>query len=336
MNLDSAYKRNSDEVFKDENMNTKWDTKIKKRLGVSPILATVVLLGITVVGGGLTFAVFSQGLNTSTSQTLVALENAQAVKGTGHADLTATIKNTGSKPLTKIEMTVSKTDLSEPILYEALHENVLGCDADCNLSTAKPLASPNNNDNPLRAQWIAHLDLSGGTKDVADKGEGISVGRKFELTTGDLSMRTIKVPNGTSVQKLMVNFGTERANSNIPSTAFATCTIVDNTSWVDCQALFDQLDPSGARYTNIMCKGSGPAATPTSEVECKAFSHRKLSAPLGPGQSIQIYADAFTKAVPGLNNQVLNSGDGLVTNVVATADDGSSVRVQTVIKVTGI
>ncbi|MEM3064558.1 MAG: hypothetical protein QW177_04210 [Candidatus Nitrosotenuis sp.] len=318
-------------------MNKKWDTKIKKRLGVSPILATVVLLGITVVGGGLTFAVFSQGLNTSTSQTLIALENAQAVKGTGHADLTATIKNAGSKPLTKIEMTVAKTELSEPLLYEALHENVLGCDITCHSSGAKPLSSPNNNDNPLRAQWIAHLDISGQTTGVADRGEGISAGRKFEFTTGDLSLRTIVVPNGTSVQKLMVNNAAERAKTNIPSADICTITGSGDGDWVNCSAFFNALDPSSDRYTNITCKGAGLSTTIAKDnIECKAFSHRKLAAPLGPGQSLQIYADAFTKAVPGLNNQVVNAGDGLVVNLVATADDGSSTRTQTVIKVTGI
>ncbi|MEW6043254.1 MAG: hypothetical protein AB1608_03235 [Thermoproteota archaeon] len=316
-------------------MDKIWDTKIKKRLGVSPILATVVLLGITVVGGGLTFAVFSQGLNTSTSQTLIALENAQAVKGTSHADLTATIKNTGSKPLTKIEMTVAKSELSEPLLYEALHENVLGCDALCSNSGVKPLSSPNNNDNPLRAQWIAHLDITGQNKDVADRGEGISAGRKFEFTTGDLSLRTIVVPNGTSVQKLMVDTGGERAKTNIPSTDI--CTIADATNWVNCATFFNALDPSTGRYTNIACKGAGLSTDITKDnIECKAFSHRKLSAPLGPGQSLQIYADVFTKSVTGLNNQVVNAGDGIVVNLVATADDGSSTRTQTVIKVTGI
>lgn len=336
MNLNSAYKRNSDEVFKDDNMNTKWDTKIKKRLGVSPILATVVLLGITVVGGGLTFAVFSQGLNTSTSQTLIAVENMQAVKGTNHADITATLKNTGSKPLKTIEMTVAKTELSEPLLYEALHENVAGCSEDLchNSGTKTPVAS--NNDNPLRAQWIAHLDKTGGKTNIADKGEGITVGRKFVISTNDLSLRDIKILNGTSVQKLMVNNAAERIATNIPSADI--CTVTTATAQ-NCATFFGHLDPSGTRYTNISCVNdlNGAGADPTkSDITCKAFTHQKMATPLGPGQSVQIYADALIKTVPGLNNSFLNAGDGLVVNLVAIADDGSSVRSQSVIKVTGI
>ncbi|MFB5622928.1 MAG: archaellin/type IV pilin N-terminal domain-containing protein, partial [Nitrosarchaeum sp.] len=115
---------------------------MNSRRAVSPILATVILLGISVVAGGLVFSIFTTGAATASTTNTIVIENAQAVKGSGHADLTATIKNGGSKPWTTVEMTVSKSDLSEPLLYESLHENIQGCkaalpstaDASCDVS----------------------------------------------------------------------------------------------------------------------------------------------------------------------------------------------------------
>lgn len=294
---------------------------------VSPILATVLLLGITVVGGGLAFTLLSQGTNTASSQNIITLENAQAVKGTSHSDLTATIKNGGSKPWKTIEMTVAKTELSEPLLYESLHENVMGCidangaNANCNTAGSK---TAKNLDNPLRSQWVAHLDKAGGATNIADKGEGISAGRKFVLSTDEPAIRTTIVPRSTSVYNLITGNGTDGASNNITSGEGCALT----TSFTDCTTLFNALDPiSGSVFCKQITLG---------DVECKVATHRQLSASVSSGQSVQIYADAFTKSVPNLNNSIVNIGDALVTNIVTTAEDGSSARIQTIIKVTGI
>lgn len=292
------------------------------RRAVSPILATVLLLGITVVGGGLAFTLLSQGTNTASSQNIITLENAQAVKGTSHSDLTATIKNGGSAAWKKIEMTVAKSELSEPILYEALHEIVRGCSSDCYTSSA--LVSGANLDNPLRAQWIAHLDKTGGTTAIADKGEGIAAGRKFVISTSDPSVRTVKILNDTSIYKHMKNDSSERGGSNIPAASFCTPT----TTAVDCGNYFRALDPS--TKDAIYCKEVSDG------FECKVATHRKISAPVSSGQSVQIYADAFTKDVTGLNNQKVQIGDALVVNIVTEGENGSTARLQTIIKVTGI
>lgn len=301
---------------------------------VSPILATVLLLGITVVGGGLTFALLSQGTNTASSQNIITLENAQAVKGTSHADLTATIKNGGSIPWKKVEMTVAKSELSEPILYEALHENVRGCTnalPDGCYASTPTLATNINLDNPLRAQWIAHLDTTGGTKDIADRGEGISAGRKFVIATSDPSVRTVLIPNGTSVYEQMKNVPTtERTNSNINAMVPAVwCT--PTTAPTDCSAYFNALDPGTIKGNEFaVCKEV------SNGMECKVASHQKIASPIQPGQSVQIYADAFTKTVPFLNNLSIQNGDGIVVNIVTEGENGSTARFQTVIKVTGI
>jgi flagellin-like protein len=307
-------------------MNT---TNRKQRRAVSPILATVLLLGITVVGGGLTYTLMSSGASTASTQNLIALENAQAVKGTSHADMTATIKNSGTVPWKTLEMTVAKTELSEPLLYEALHENVGGCSGSVDSAGACSTGAISGKiDNPLRSQWLATLDITGKAASTADKGEGISAGRKFVLSTDAESYRTTVALNGTAFQKVLT---TTVTTNDI--TSGEAC--VTGTTFSDCTTLFKALDSSTAG--NISCKSDGTSADVTkSNIECKVFTHQKLSSQIQPGQSVQIYADAFTKDVTGLNNVKVQVGDALVVNIVAKGDNGSEARYQTVIKVTGI
>ena len=308
--------------------NYKQKITSSKRRAISPILATVVLLGITVVAGGLVFSVFSTGANTASTTNSIVIENAQAVKGSSHADLTATIKNGGGKPWTTVEMTVAKSDLSEPLLYESLHENVQGCDAgNCNDSGAV-IKSDKKLDNPLRSQWIAHLDKTGGTLAVADKGEGISAGRKFVISTSDSSIRDTTVNRSTSVGKLLLGNATEVAATNI--TSGTGC--VTSTTYANCSVLFQALDSSVGG--NVYCKLK--STTAGDDISCKVVTHQKISNAIGSGSSVQIYADVFTKAVPGLNNQFVQAGDNMVTNIVTKDADGGSARVQTIIKVSGV
>lgn len=303
--------------------NNKQKTHSRGHRGISPILATVVLLGITVVAGGLVFSIFTTGASTASTTNTIVIENAQAVKGSNHADLTATIKNGGSKPWTTIEMTVAKSDLSEPLLYESLHENVYGCAADCYSSTA--LIANTNLDNPLRAQWIASLDKTGGTTGIADTGEGISAGRKFVISTSDPSVRTVSILNGTTIYEQMTNNPTTaRTNSDIPTASFCTPT----TTSTSCTNYFKALDSS--------TKGEVYCKEVTSGFECKVATQQKISSPVGAGNSVQIYADAFTKSITGLDNQFVQSGDNLVVNIVTKNADGGDARVQTVIKVSGV
>ncbi|MEX2192260.1 MAG: archaellin/type IV pilin N-terminal domain-containing protein [Nitrosarchaeum sp.] len=310
--------------------NCKQKITSSKRRAISPILATVVLLGITVVAGGLVFAVFSTSANTASTTNSIVIENAQAVKGTSHADLTATIKNGGGKPWTTIEMTVAKSDLSEPLLYESLHENVRGCSASCYTSTT--LASGANLDNPLRSQWIASLDKTGGTANIADIGEGISAGRKFVISTSDPSVRDTLILPGTSIYKQMANSPTtERTSSNIITASFCTPAAGAPS---DCTDYFKALDSS--TKDKIFCNKLTVADNGTEAFSCKVATHQKINSPIASGSSVQIYADAFTKTVTGLNNQFVQSGDNLVTNIVTKDADGGSARVQTIIKVTGV
>jgi len=324
----------------------KQNSLFTKRRGVSPILATVVLLGITVVGGGLAFAVFSSGMTTASQNNVIAIENAQAVKGTDHADITATVKNAGGKPWQAIEMTVGKTALSEPILYESLHENVAGCadpgtiDGACDgIGDGSEGAPDGNRDNPMRAQWLITLDkASGNEEDVADKGEGAAVGRKLVFQNND-DLRDIQILNGTAVAVLFGGHGvgtgqvgTTGYNGNIDTDDFCNGgnALVAGT-WVDCSAAFVALDAS--TDGTFECQGSDDDDI---AAVCKVFTHTNITDdPISSGESIYFYADAFVEEIPGLHNQVLRVGDNVVVNISAEDVDGGTARVQTIIKVTG-
>ncbi|QLH07291.1 archaellin/type IV pilin N-terminal domain-containing protein [Nitrosopumilus ureiphilus] len=298
---------------------------LKRRRAISPILAVIVLLGITVVAGGLVFSVFSTSATTASSADVIAIQNVQAIKGTGHADITATVKNAGGQPWTKIEMTVSKSELSEPILYESLHEVFQGCDGTPDASGNCAEGDAKERDNPMRAQWLGSLDKTGGTTGEADKGEGIAAGRKLVFEPKD-SYRTIKILNGTSVGEA---FGVKAPSATYTGDLTA-CTLTS--SWSNgCTATLKELDSSVGG--NIACKLTSDSV----DGECKAYTHQDITgSPIGTGQSVYFYADVFTNEITGLNNQVVRVGDNLVANIFATNADGGETRVQTIIKVTGV
>lgn len=330
------YKQNF--MVNGKNMQTNNDTKkslFSERRAISPILATVILLGIAVVGGGLAFAVFSSGMTAATASNVITIENAQAVKGTDHADVTATVKNSGNKPWDKIQMTVAKTALSEPLLYESLHENAAGCsDASSPRGSDNTCASPfEGRANPLRMQWLAALDKKSGQDGRADTGEGASVGRKLVFENKD-SYRTILVLNGTSVGPL---FGLVDQNGNSLTDYDGDVTTCDahgsGATWLDCSAVFDDLDSS--TDGTIACRAEG-GSTSNDNVECKVYTHTNLNDDLvEPGEGRYFYADAFVSDIPGLNNQLVEIGDELVVNIATQDKDGGTARAQTIIKVTG-
>lgn len=185
-------------------------TYLRSRRAISPILAVVVLLGITVVAGGLVFTLFTSSTTTASTVDSIMLQNAQAVKGSNHADMTVNVKNAGSVPWNEISLTITKSELSEPIIYESLHEVVMGCSAttcsdDTNVGGSR--------DNPMRAQWLGSLDKTSGTGTNADYGEGIAAGRKMVYQDKD-DLRTISIMNGTAVAALFGDTGSSFTRSS--------------------------------------------------------------------------------------------------------------------------
>jgi|GEM_PF-5037270 len=133
----------------------------KKRKGLSPLLATVILLGVTVAAGGAVYSIYTGSSTAVSASNTIQVETVNAVKGSNHADLTATVKNVGTAPWKSLEIWIGKEAGSRPILYEELHEIARG-DASGDV------------DNPLRAEALA----------VLSDGTPAALGRKFVLETG--------------------------------------------------------------------------------------------------------------------------------------------------------
>ena len=302
-------------------------TSLRSRRAISPILAVVVLLGITVVAGGLVFTLFTSSTTTASTVDSIMLQNAQAVKGSSHADFTVNVKNAGSVPWNEISLTITKSELSEPIIYESLHEVVMGCSAstcsdDTNVGGSR--------DNPMRAQWLASLDKTSGTGTNADFGEGIAAGRKMVYQDKD-DLRTISVMNGTAVSALFGDTSsTFTRSSQFTGTAMSAGSADGN--FID---EFKFLD-SGVKGTDINCRQPNIQKLAAGVyAECDIFTHKKITT-IPAGQSVYFYADLFTKAVTGLDNQISAVGDNLVVNIATKNTDGGEGRLQTVVKVTGV
>jgi len=90
---------------------------IKKRKAVSPVLAVVVLLGITVVAGGLVFTTFGQISSTASETNAISVleTNLQVVKD--HGSLSMTIKNIGTKSWKSVSINAYKGEIPQVFFY---------------------------------------------------------------------------------------------------------------------------------------------------------------------------------------------------------------------------
>jgi flagellin-like protein len=173
----------------------------RKRRGLSPLLATVLLLGITIAAGGAVYALYTGSTTTASNTNSIRVDSATAVKGSNHADFAITISNAGNTPWDTLEVWLANGPSSKPILYEALHEIAVS-----DLSEEV--------DNPLRLEGIVR-----GTD-----GGGFGIGRKFVLSVNEPGSRTVPVAvpgfvAGTDdIQEIDGSFDT---------TAAVTCTVDD-------------------------------------------------------------------------------------------------------------
>jgi flagellin-like protein len=55
----------------------------KRSRAISPLIATIILIAITVVGGLLVYSIFTSTSNTMSAKALVSVETADLVKGAG-------------------------------------------------------------------------------------------------------------------------------------------------------------------------------------------------------------------------------------------------------------
>jgi flagellin-like protein len=77
----------------------------KRSRGISPLIATIILIAITVVGGLLVYSIFTSTSNTMSAKALVSVETVDLVKDTdGNANFNIVIKNAGNKPIKELKV----------------------------------------------------------------------------------------------------------------------------------------------------------------------------------------------------------------------------------------
>ena len=118
----------------------------KTKRGLSPLLAVVILLGVTVAAGGAVFSIYNQQAKGLDSNMSMRIDNAQANVLTEHGDFTATITNTGTQAWTEISVALH-TGLGEhpPLLYSHGEDELEGSGllatrfADANSTSTEPV-----------------------------------------------------------------------------------------------------------------------------------------------------------------------------------------------------
>ena len=100
---------------------------INDRRGISPLIATIILISICVAGGLLIYSVFFSTSGTLTTKGELSVESIDLVKDTdGNVVFTITIKNSGNKPVdaTK-DVGYLKVTLDGENDYDLVVENIL-------------------------------------------------------------------------------------------------------------------------------------------------------------------------------------------------------------------
>ena len=74
--------------------------------GISPLLATIILAAITVSAGLVIYNLFFSTVGTLNAQLSIQVVSVDVVKASSHILVSATIKNTGNKPISSCTVTV--------------------------------------------------------------------------------------------------------------------------------------------------------------------------------------------------------------------------------------
>lgn len=86
-----------------KNMSTKL---FEDERGISNLIATLILIGVAVVGGGFAYTVFRNQASTTTTSADLQVQGLDAVRTDGTAYLSTTVKNVGTQQLVGITVTV--------------------------------------------------------------------------------------------------------------------------------------------------------------------------------------------------------------------------------------
>jgi len=86
--------------------------KMRARRGISPLIATIILIAITVAGGLLIYSMFLSTGSIWGAKGQVAVENVKLVKdSSGSVLFSITLKNTGNKPVQSLTVKLAGQDV---------------------------------------------------------------------------------------------------------------------------------------------------------------------------------------------------------------------------------
>jgi flagellin-like protein len=86
----------------------------KRSRAISPLIATIILIAITVVGGLLVYSIFTSTSNTMSAKALVSVETVDLVKGAGDSkQFSIVVKNTGNKPISHLTITLASEGIAD-------------------------------------------------------------------------------------------------------------------------------------------------------------------------------------------------------------------------------
>jgi len=271
----------------------------RRKKGVSPILATVILLGITVAAGGAVYAIWTGQSTQISASNLIQIDTVNAVKGSNHADFTITVKNIGTSPWKELEVWIGQEAGSRPILYEELHEIARG--------DTSPTADL---DNPLRAEALA----------VLSDGTPAALGRKFVMAIDDKYPRSREVTAYPSAQ--VANLQTLDGKWSGPAVA---CN-------ADANGVLD-----GTQCTVFTGKKLKEPVAPGQTMRFYADillpGHLRTSEDT-PQEILGVVGTGNNPAGNPITS--LNVGDELVVNVKAITVDGQEVQMQSVVRLIGV
>ncbi|MDG6907322.1 MAG: hypothetical protein JRN20_16235 [Nitrososphaerota archaeon] len=87
---------------------------LKKKAGISPIVATIILIAITVAAGLVVYGIMNGVIGTASNNTQISVIQATLVQtsGSSGSSFSMTVKNSGSQPLNSVTVSVPSLGLS--------------------------------------------------------------------------------------------------------------------------------------------------------------------------------------------------------------------------------
>jgi len=80
----------------------------RQKRGISPLIATIILIAICVAGGALIYSIFFSTTSTLNATGQLNIQSMSLIKDTaGNTAFTLTIKNVGNKPFTGVNVTLA-------------------------------------------------------------------------------------------------------------------------------------------------------------------------------------------------------------------------------------